>query len=347
MTTKIDYELIVKYAWMSYDNSREVVKVTDISAKVSTNFVFRIKFKDKGFVIAKVSHFGKYEQFAEDHIIIQTLSNNLPIPFERFLARSLMKGSELYIHRFKTDEVDAWVVFYQAIKIKSKLPKILSEHDIICLGKELASFHKTCHTLRNTLPKSTKTMLSEMQDIRNYFNNTVSKSRYSQEDLDKIIKHCDLFEENSRNLGLMDLPSIPVFVDWNIGNFSVFGSRFYSRWDYDWFRMSTRMMDFYFMSRVVSDRGDKTSFSYDIEPLIGARFIRFLQIYHLHNPLTRNELLLLKECYRFFLINYVLRHGKYFFTAHIADQLRMDVLNTHLDSIAQVDFNELIKLVGI
>jgi len=81
--------------------------------------------------------------------------------------------------------------------------------------------------------------------------------------------------------------------------------------DYDWFRMSYRMMDFYFFSRVVSMAGDRTVL------VIGSihdgdRFIIFLEEYHKINPLTANELRFMREAYRFFILNYVIKDGSIF-----------------------------------
>jgi len=125
---------------------------------VSTNHVYRIKFEDKSFVIAKLSYFGKYEHFIEDHTIINALSNNLPHPFDHCLARSLIKGNTLYVHREQNDLLDVWVVFYRPIGVKHKLPRRLEEKHIEKLGGEFAKFHKACTSIRHTLPPSSKTM---------------------------------------------------------------------------------------------------------------------------------------------------------------------------------------------
>lgn len=121
----IDFTAIVREAWIAYDSTREIVRISDISAKVSTNHVYRITFSDDSFIISKLSYFGKYEHFVEDHSIIDTLSNNLPAPFENFLARSLAKGKFLFVYRFQDKILDAWVVFYRPIAIKRRLPKRL------------------------------------------------------------------------------------------------------------------------------------------------------------------------------------------------------------------------------
>ena len=53
--------------------------------------------------------------------------------------------------------------------------------------------------------------------------------------------------------------------------------RLFSRWDYDWFRIDTRMLDFYFLSRVSSATGDRTAFTYSPHTLLEDRFVAFYQ----------------------------------------------------------------------
>ncbi len=128
--------------------------------------------------------------------------------------------------------------------------------------------------------------------------------------------------------------TIPVFIDWNIGNFSVINKfELFSRWDYDWFRMSSRMLDFYFFSRVVSDAGDKTVFSYLIDPMMEDRFLLFLSEYHKINPLTADEIRFLREVYRFFILNYVVKNGNYFFSEQYAKKLQSRSLDIYLPSV--------------
>ena len=84
----LDFTHIVEAAWANYDDSRQLKKIEDISAKVSTNHVYKVTLEDRTFVIAKLSYFGQYEHFVEDHSIINSMSNNLPAPYENFLSRS-------------------------------------------------------------------------------------------------------------------------------------------------------------------------------------------------------------------------------------------------------------------
>jgi hypothetical protein len=339
----IDFTTIVQQAWQEYDNTREIARIVDISAKVSTNHVYRITFTDGHFIIAKLSYFGKYEHFVEDHSIIDTLSNNLPAPFENFLARSLAKGKFLYVYRFQNEILDAWVVFYRPIAIKKRLQKRLNEEQI----EQVALLHKACYSIRNTLPPSSKTLKTDINHLLRILETDYGKFEHRMH-IDEIKQQADLFINNSEKLNADAFDKIPVFVDWNIGNFSVTSSgRLYSRWDYDWFRMGSRMLDFYFLSRVVSDVGDKTFFSYVIGPLMEDRFIIFLKAYHKVYPLLADEIRFLKETYRFFILNYVIKDGRFFFHELFAIKLQKEAYDTYLNSIDQFDEEKILRALNI
>ncbi len=330
---QIDFNGIVREAVEYYDNSKVISAITDISAKVSTNYVYRIKFTDGNIIIAKLSYFGKFEHFVEDHSIINSLANNLPAPFENVLARSLIKGNSLYVHRHQSSLIDAWVVFYRPMRVKKKLPKRLNDDQIVKLAKSFARFHKACNSIRNTLPPSSKTLHVDIYHLLDILETKEGQHEHRMH-LDLIRKQCNTFLKNVEQLEADKLDSIPVFVDWNIGNFSVTPNfELYSRWDYDWFRVSSRMMDFYFFSRIVSEVGDKTLFTYEIDRFMEDRFILFLQAYHKEYPLKEVEILYLKETYRFFLLNYVIKYGRYFFHELFATRLQQDVYNEHLPTI--------------
>jgi Ser/Thr protein kinase RdoA (MazF antagonist) len=342
----IDFTAIVREAWQAYDNTREIIRIADISAKVSTNHVYRITFSDKNIIIAKLSYFGSFDHFVEDHSIIDTLSNNLPAPFENFLARALAKGNSLFVYRYQDEILDAWVVFYRPITIRKRLPRRLDELQIAKLGVQLALFHKACHNTRNTLPPSSKTLKTDIDHLLQIID--TDEGRYEHRmHLDEIREQSAVFIENTHLLKYEDFDKIPVFVDWNIGNFSVTSSmRLYSRWDYDWFRMGSRMLDFYFISRVVSDVGDRTAFSYNIGPLMEKRFLLFLKAYHAMYPIKEAEIMFLKEAYRFFILNYVIKDGRFFFHELFAIKLQKEAYEIYLPSIER-EFNADILLKAL
>ena len=323
-----NYQNILRYAWRAYDHTREIATIADISAQVSTNHVYKLGMADGNTLIAKVTFFGSYEAFAEDHVIINVLANNLPVRYAGLLSRALMKGNQIFFHRYIDAEQDAWIVFYRPIYERENAPRRLTDAQVQNLGREMARFHYDCTLVTETLPRSDRNMTTDVNALLG-----TARTEYP-EYVELIEHHCRLFLENTFRINLYGFTKIPVFVDWNVGNFSLDDDgRLSSRWDYDWFRLSTRVADFYFLSRVVSEVGDKTVFTYEVDRLLEDRFLLFLEAYHEVFPLTRPEVLFLKEAYRFFLLNYVLRLGRFFFRPKIASKLAHDVLTLHLPTL--------------
>jgi len=344
----MNYNAIIKKAWKGFDASKVIRKIEDISAMVSTNHVFRVTFVDEDVVIAKLSNFGKYEHFKEDHRIINALSTNLLYPFENLLSRSLLKNNQVYTFRYKWGKTDAWVVFYNPTRVQLRLPRRLEEHHIRKLAQQVARFHKACSRVKNVIPKSSKTLRTDINTLLEKIETT--PERFGDKAKCEVLKHhCELFIKNRLKCNTGRFEIIPVFIDWNIGNFSVTSRmELYSRWDYDWFRMSYRMLDFYFFSRVVSDIGDRTVFSYVITTMMEDRFILFLEEYHKIYPLLADEIRFLKEAYRFFILNYVIKDGKYFFNEQYAEKLQAEAFETYLTSVDRdFDPEKLIKALNL
>jgi hypothetical protein len=328
-----DYVQIIKRAWQEFDNRHEIRGVYDVSAYVSTNQVYKISFYNREPVFAKLSDYGRFEDFREDHIIINNLANNLEAPYQMFLAQSLVKKNELFIYLFHQENSSAWVVFYNPIQIKNKLPRRLDEKQIRKLGRELARFHRACTNVSNQLPNASKTVITDIQNLVKSVNKNEIKMCDNHKSM--VLKHADLFLNNAYKANYTEeFETIPVFIDWNIGNFSIApDGKFYSRWDYDWFRMSSRVMDFYFFSRVVSDVGDRTVFSYLVDTLMEDRFIAFLKEYHRIFPLTEPEVHFIIEAYRFFILNYVIKDGPYFFRQTYSNKLVKEAYDTYFPAI--------------
>lgn len=345
---QINFLDIVARAWAHYDDSRAVQSVDDISVLVSTNHVFRVRLENGDLVIGKVSYFGRFESFVEDHTLINALANNLPAPFDQFLSRSLVKKNRLYVYRHRDDLLDVWVVFYNPIDTDTQLPEQLQSSHIEALGRELALFHRACTSLVNILPDWTKTLRRDMRDLDHWLDQPEGQF-YNWGNIDVLREQMDLFEKNTDALGAHAWQPIPVFVDWNIGNFSVSQDlRFFSRWDYDWFRMSSRVLDFYFFSRVCSRAGDRTEFSYQLDTLLEDGFLRFLGAYHEVYPLTREELQFLPEAYRFFILNYVIKYGHYFFQDIYASKLGREAFTEYFPRLQQgFDVDRLCRHLGL
>ncbi|MBN2486055.1 MAG: hypothetical protein JXB34_08785 [Bacteroidales bacterium] len=344
----LDCSDIIARAWKAYGGEKKIKTIADVSAKVSTNYVFKILFTDSTFILTKLSFFGKYEIFCEDHTIINVLANNLPHPYQNFLARSLTKNNELFTYRLTEGIVDVWVVFYHAVDIKEKMPRRLDELHIKALGRELALFHKACSGVRKILPPSSINVIKDIEQLLDILCTAEGMSEHGRHH-DVISEQCHIFLNNLEKLNYRSFETIPVFVDWNIGNFSVTADcKFYSRWDYDWFRISSRVLDFYFFSRVTSDIGDRTTFSYLPDTLMEERFLLFLKEYHNYYPLTEKEILFFKEAYRFFILNYVIKHGNYFFTPIFAKRLQREAYKLYFNQIEEkLDTGKILKALKI
>ena len=329
----IDYLEIINKAWLAYDPSRRIATIDDISVFVSTNRVLKLTFTDDDFVIAKVSSFGKYEYFKEDHRIIHSLSNNLLYPFENLVGKSLLKNNRVFTYHYKKGKTEMWVVFYNPTRVMQRLPRRLEDSHIKSLGKQLGKFHLACSRIRNVLPKSSKTLRTDVNTLLEQID--ANEKKFGNKQQAELVKHhCEVFLKNRLKLNAGSFETIPVFIDWNTGNFSVINKQeLFSRWDYDWFRMSSRVMDFYFFSRVTSDVGDRTVFSYVIDTMMEPRFLLFLTEYHKVNPLSANEIRFMKEAYRFFILNYVIKDGNYFFSEQYAKKLRAEAFEIYLPSV--------------
>jgi len=331
---QLDYVNIIKFAWKEFDNDRHEIKgIYDVSAHVSTNQVYKVSFYGREPVFAKLSDYGNFEDFREDHIIINNLANNLESPYQNFLAKALIKKNDLFIYRYHQEMSSSWVIFYNPIKIKHRLPRRLDEKDIRKMGRELARFHKACSNVSNQLRDTSKNIVSDIQFLLKSIDR--EEIKMDKDHRKMIHDHCESFLINADKVNYVtDFETLPVFVDWNIGNFSITrDGRFYSRWDYDWFRMASRVFDFYFFSRVVSDVGDRTVFSYLVDTLMEERFLIFLKEYHRIFPLSEPEVHFIKEAYRFFILNYVIKDGPFFFRKYYSSKLIKEAYETYFPAL--------------
>lgn len=330
---QLDYISIVREAWRVFAPGQKIETITDLSPMVSTNQVYRVQLSDEESVFAKLSYFGTHVHFHEEHTIINQLARRLPAPYTHLLARSLRKEGKVFTHRVQDELYDVWVVFYRAVPIAEKLPPRLSPGHIAKLGQEIGRFHYACAQVADELPRSSKSLESDIRFLQASLDTPEGTLVFSPH-IDAIRYHSDLFINQLEQIGYDSFQKIPVFVDWNIGNFSVTQEgALFSRWDYDWFRMASRVMDFYFLSRVCSDVGDRTVFSYLAHPLTEERFHLFLREYHAVFPLTEAEVRFIPEAYRFFLLHYVVNFGRHFFHPFYATRLLQETLTQHLPQL--------------
>jgi hypothetical protein len=264
--------------------------------------------------------------------------------FANFLAPVVIKGEDVFT--FAQD--DTWLVFYEKAPFYDFLPRILNDVQVEALAHEMAAFHRASFSAAQSLHASWKSLGSDVAALYDALGSSQWRAQrgMDQETGRELRRHCDQLLENATKLGYQRFSKIPILVDWNIGNFSVGleadGFKFFSRWDYDWFRIDSRMLDFYFCARVVREEGDRTVFTYATDPFFEPRFADFLRAYHSVYPLTQNEVLFLKEAYRFFLLNYVIRSGEHFFRPSYCERLQHEAFEQHLPALDDVDFSPLL-----
>ena len=63
----LPHRTAISAAWAAYGDDRSIVAVDEVSANVSTNRVYRIHLDDGSTAIGKVSSYGSYFLFYEDH----------------------------------------------------------------------------------------------------------------------------------------------------------------------------------------------------------------------------------------------------------------------------------------
>lgn len=339
---------LVAAAFDALQDPRRITAVEEISANVSTNQVFRVQLDDKAEIIAKVSSYGSYVHFRQDHQLIQRLSQVLEnTRYENFLARVIEKEGKVFCFR----EGATWVVFYEKAPFYDFLPKVLTAGQVRAMGHELAEFHQACERASHALPGTWKSLGS---DIATLYDVVGSESWCVERGIDsraaeELRRQCELFLDNAERHGYHQMAKIPVLVDWNIGNFSVGldreGFRLYSRWDYDWFRIEPRALDLYFCARVCRSEGDQTSFSYSVAPFFDPRFSDFLRAYHEVYPLQGEELLFAKEAFRFFILNYVVRSGEHFFRPSFCERLLKEATTQYFYELEEADFSKLLQAI--
>jgi hypothetical protein len=353
-----DGQRAMRSMWTALQDHRTVESVVEVSAMVSTNRVYRLRLNDGTHLFVKASTFGSYFLFREDHDRIRRLARALGDSsshsrFGRFLARPIERDGRVVT----TYDGTVWAVAYEEVERRAQLPKILEPGHIDTLAYEIAHFHLDCAAaargtdgLAPIPPASTsiKTDIIRLLDLGR--DRLAARTlRLDRDQLETVRRHAHRFLVALDDLGYDDMARIPVLVDWNLGNFSINVTgpsagdfELFTRWDYDWFRTEPPWLDFYFLSRVSSQTGDRTQFTYGMHTLQEPRFQRFLAAYQEVNPMTDRDIAFLRETYRFFILHYVIADGDLFFQSDIASKLRNEAISIELPLIETANLSHLV-----
>ena len=320
---------------------------------MSTNRVYRVHLDDGSTSVCKVSSYGSYFLFLEDHERLHTCATMLDSTrFAGMLADVWCQpdaGDARPRHPriFTWYDQAMWAVFYDDVPRGESLPRVLSIDLIENLGREIAEFHLACTDIAPRIPAGSKTIKSDAIHLLDLLESPFAPRNFAlpAQAIGRLWQHTHRFLQRLVELGYDEWPRIPVLIDWNLGNFSVkptpAGFRLFSRWDYDWFRIESRVLDFYFLSRVSSSTGDRTQFTYGAHTLVEPTFLAFLRAYTDVFPLSDEELQFVPEVYRFFILNYVVREGARFFRPDLCAQFRRDAVSTYLPAFDLTDFSAL------
>ena len=344
-----DAQYIVRAAWLDYGDIRQITAVDEVSAHVSTNRVFRVSLDDGSHIVCKVSSYGSYFLFVEDHDRLFKCQQLLASTrWSSFLATILSKNDRVYTWY----DGSCWAVFYVDVERGEQLPKIVTDDDVRNLASEIAQFHLACGSISPSLPQTSNSVKGDAIHFLDQLMqpNATEVFGLSSTDIATVHKSTHEFLAELETITFDEWPKIPILLDWNLGNFSVrrneqAGFQLMSRWDYDWFRIDTRLLDFYFFSRVSSKTGDKTTFTYSPHTLTEPKFITFLKAYHQVNPLSEAELRFLPFAYRFFILNYVIREGAKFFRSDLSTQFKQDAARKYLPQLHQFDVGPLLSVL--
>ena len=348
-----DAEHVVREAWRDFasqaHDSRRVAALQEVSAHVSTNRVFRVEFDDATSVVAKVSSYGSYFLFAEDHDRLARCSALLRHGrFAGFLAEVLCVDKRAYTWY----DGRCWCAFYGEVERAESMPRILPPADVAELAREIARFHHACAEIAPAIPAVSNSVKGDAIHLFDLLTSPFASRNFdlAPEDIGVLARFTHELLLHLESVHYDEWNKIPILVDWNLGNFSVVRDggvpRLFSRWDYDWFRIESRLLDFYFLSRVSSSTGDRTSFTYSPHTLTESRFVEFVRAYHEVNPLTRRDVEFLPYAYRIFILNYVIREGARFFRHDLCAQFRRDAAHGYLEASTQLDLKPLLEIVG-
>src|SRR5689334_22688657 len=125
----------VLLAYRTYSNGETPLEIAPARAPVSTNRVYRLSFTSRSSVFGKISSYGSFVHFRQDHQRIEQWRRLLGgRRYGTLLAPVLTTDDDIYVFHAG----DAWVAFYEEVPVRASLPRVLSEAQIATLAGEMA-----------------------------------------------------------------------------------------------------------------------------------------------------------------------------------------------------------------
>ena len=270
------YEQTARCAFSQSGHGGRIVDVTEVSPMVSTNHVYRLDARGR----APPHGQGRlrtapYWLFKEDHDRLHRCRQQLQdTRYANLLADTVTKDGRVVRHR----DGPLWAALYEEVPKRRSLPRSSLPPTSRTWPRRWPASIRPVREIVRLVPPTSTSIKSDAIHLLDLVSDPATASRfpYDTAELAYLGRQCERFLTQLDALGYDDWVKIPVLIDWNLGNFSVdyHGDRFrlYSRWDYDWFRMDPRTLDFYFLSRVSSRTGDRTVFTYEPHTFVEPRF---------------------------------------------------------------------------
>ncbi len=220
MSGATSHRQAVDAAWAEYGDRRAIVGADEVSANVSTNRVYRLHLDDGSTVVSKVSSYGSYFLFVEDHEQLNRCARQLDATrFSGMLADIWSRDGRI----FTWYDQQMWAVFYDDVPRRDSLPRVLDADQIANLATEIAEFHLACTDDRALSSECLEDDQERRDPSARSAREPVRPRNFDlpPEAIAVLWKHTHRFLERLVEVGYDEWPKIPILIDWNLGNFSV------------------------------------------------------------------------------------------------------------------------------
>src|SRR4029078_13654856 len=121
------YEDTARAAFAQSGYRGEIVGVTELSPMVSPKHLYRLSLAGGHHLVAKVSSYGSYWLFKEDHDRLHRCRQQLhDTRYANLLGDTVTKDGRVFVHR----DGDLWAALYDEVPTRRSLPRIVSGADV-------------------------------------------------------------------------------------------------------------------------------------------------------------------------------------------------------------------------
>jgi hypothetical protein len=176
------YEQTAHVAFERSGYGGEIVNVTELSPMVSTNHVYRLSLADGHHLVAKVSSYGSYWLFKEDHDRLHRCREQLhDTRYANLLADTVTVDGRVFVHR----DGALWAALYEEVPKRHSLPRIVSSDDVQNLAEEMARFHQACREVARLVPPTSTSIKSDAIHLLDLLSDPATAGRFPYNDRER------------------------------------------------------------------------------------------------------------------------------------------------------------------